>query len=125
MPCARIIMADVWNRIDVAATIDGRLHMRALAETPVALDHRIGCIEAVNDDGYADTARNHDFKAAAGKSRRRRRHQDCQCHANAHCPEPRSSKPNLIEGPHPRVKAPGQTAGKPNAQASAAVQLRA
>src|SRR5437764_32013 len=36
-----IIMPDLRNRIDSAATVNGRLHMGALAKTPIALDHRI------------------------------------------------------------------------------------
>ena len=41
----------------------------ALAETPLTLDHRIGCIDAVDDDGHAGAAGNYDIEAAAGKGR--------------------------------------------------------
>ena len=78
----------------IAAAVDGRLHLPVLAKTPFAFDHRIGCIDAVNDDGHVDAAGNDDVKTAAGESRRRHRHQDCQCHANAHCLE----SPDFLEG---------------------------
>ena len=62
-------MSDIRHRIDIAAAIDRGLHMHALAETPIALDHRIGCIDAIDDDGNAGPAGHHDRKAAAGQSR--------------------------------------------------------
>ena len=78
-------MTDVRLGIDVAAAIDRRLHMHALAEAPVAFDHRIGCIDAVDDDGHAGAAGNHDDgTAAAGQSRQRRSDQNGQCQADAH-----------------------------------------
>ena len=77
-------MTDIRNRIDVAAAVNGRLDLVALAQPPLALDHRIGCVDAVNDDGYADAARNHDIEATAGKGGRIRRDEKCQCHADAH-----------------------------------------
>src|SRR4051794_32931531 len=41
MARTRIIMSDLRNRIDSAATINGRLHLGAFAEPPIALDRRI------------------------------------------------------------------------------------
>ena len=73
-------MTDIGHGIDVAAAIDRWLHLHALAEAPFAFDHGIGCIDAVNDDGHAGAAGNHDLEtAAAGKSRGRRSDQKCQC----------------------------------------------
>src|SRR5437016_13414936 len=42
MARARIIVPDTRKRIDIAAAINGRLHVGAALETPIALDHRIG-----------------------------------------------------------------------------------
>src|ERR1700682_468771 len=95
MARARVIVTDMRNLIDIAATIDGRLHLPVFAKAPFAFDHRIGCIDAVNDDGHAGAAGNDDVKTAAGESSRRHRHQDCQCHANAHCLESRPLWPQL------------------------------
>ena len=58
-------MTDMRLGIDVAAAIDGRLDMDALAKTPVAFDHRVGCIDAVDDDGHAGAAGNHDVGTVA------------------------------------------------------------
>ena len=52
------------NNAQPAARIDGvtakhrRLDMGALAQAPIAFDHRIGGINAVDDDGYAGPTRN-------------------------------------------------------------------
>ena len=46
-------MADLGLGIDMAAAIDRRLDMDALGQTPIALDHRIGGVDTINDDGYA------------------------------------------------------------------------
>src|SRR5262245_40298762 len=113
-----IVAADIGSGVDVAATIDGGLHLLALAETPLSLDHRIGCIDAVDHDGHAGPAWNNDVETAraAGKGRRCHRDQNCQCYA---CPHRLESRfllgRNLNEGLGARVKAAGQTAGKPNA----------
>jgi hypothetical protein len=87
---ARIVMTDVRRGIDVAAAIDRGLHMHALAEAPVAFDDGIGCIDAVNDDGYAGAARNHDDGSAVGQGRPRRSDQNCQCQPSTHHLESRS-----------------------------------
>ena len=58
-------MTDAGLEIDVAAAINRRLHMDALAETEVAFDHGIGRIDAVDDDGHAGAAGNHDIEALA------------------------------------------------------------
>jgi hypothetical protein len=42
-------MTDMRRGIDIAAAIDRRRHMHALAEAPVAFDHRIGRVDAVKD----------------------------------------------------------------------------
>src|SRR5665213_3067293 len=72
MTGARIIMADLRLGIERAAAINGRLHVDAAAETPVAFDHRIGDVDAVDDDGHAGAARNHEIESLAGDSRQRR-----------------------------------------------------
>ena len=72
-------MSDVWRGIEVAAAIDPGLNLLALAKTPLALNDRVGCVDAVNDDGHARPTRNHDIEAAAGKSGQRRSNQDCEC----------------------------------------------
>src|ERR1700761_8884199 len=69
---ARIIVADIGLDVDVAAAIDRRLAVIAAAEAELALDYRIGCIDAVDDDGHAGTAGNHNVKTLAGQARRRR-----------------------------------------------------
>ena len=69
MTGARIVVSDIGKRIDKTAAIDGRGDMTALGKSPIALDHRIGCVDAVNDDGHAGAAGNDDVEAAAGKSR--------------------------------------------------------
>src|SRR5258708_37665374 len=62
----RIEMTDMQIGIDRAATINGGLPMHALAETPVAFDHGIGCVDAVNDDGHTGPAGNDDDRTAVG-----------------------------------------------------------
>src|SRR5829696_3824812 len=121
---ARIITADVRNGIDIAAAIDGRLDLVALAETPLTLDHCIGSVDTINDDGYAGTAGNHNVEATAGKGCRIRRDEKCQCDAKAHRLGSRFPSPNLIQRVIAGVKAAGQTADKANAQAWIAAQLR-
>ena len=96
----RIVMTNMRHRIDIAATVDGRLDMGALAQPPIALDHRIGCVDAVNDDGYAGTAWNHDLEAAAGKGGRCRRDEKCQCDADAHRLGSRFPGPSLVPTRH-------------------------
>src|SRR5207302_1526166 len=81
---ARVVMSDVWRGIEVAAAIDPGLNLPALAKTPLALYDRVGCVDAVNDDGHARPTRNHDIEAAAGKSGQRRFDQNRECYANAH-----------------------------------------
>src|SRR5665213_3813685 len=86
----RIIMTDRRLRIDRASAIDGRLHVNAAAETPVAFDDGIGCIDAVDDDGYAGAAWNHEVETFAGNSRQRRSDQNrqCKCLSLIHISEP-------------------------------------
>src|ERR1700742_3185637 len=67
-----IIMTDVRHGIEPAAAIDRRLYMPALAETPVAYDHVIGSILAINDDGDTRAARNHNIETI-GRERPQRR----------------------------------------------------
>ena len=75
--------------------------MVAPFKAPIAFDHRIGCVDAIDDDGHARLARDHDRKAAAGQSRRRHRRQKCQCYACAHslCPAFVLPQPNRRRGP--------------------------
>ena len=42
--------------------------MYALAKAPIAFDHRIGCIDAVDDDGHARPARNDDIEASPAQA---------------------------------------------------------
>src|SRR4249919_1800344 len=80
----RIVVTD--RRLeDRPATVDGGLHMDTLAEAPVALDNRVGCVDAINDDGHPRAARNHDVRAiAAGKGGPGRPDQNRQCKCCAH-----------------------------------------
>ena len=77
--------------------------MHALAETPVALDDGIGCVDAVNDDGHAGAAGNHDdgavlpAKAVDGRS-----DQYCQCHCRAHDCGFQILSGNLVERGEPK-----------------------
>ena len=48
MAGAGIIVADIRHRIDIAAAVDGGLHMRPPQQTPIAFDHRIGCVDAID-----------------------------------------------------------------------------
>src|ERR1700687_1200226 len=114
MTGARIVMTDVGHEIDVAAAIDRGLHLLALAETPFAFDHGVGCVDAVNDDGHAGAAGHYDIETAAGKGRGRRSDHNCQCHPGAHGVVLPDSRDNLTERASLRVKAADQTAGKPN-----------
>src|SRR6266404_2352459 len=123
--CARIVMTDVGSEIDVAAAINRGLHLLTPAETPFAFDHGIGCVDAVNDDGHAGAARNHDVEAAAGKGRPRRCDQNRQCQASAHGFVLPASRGNLTERASLKVKAADQSAGKPNASAFTLAQLQA
>src|ERR1700692_2221207 len=86
---ARIVMTDVRPDINVAAAIDRGLDMDALGETPVAFDHRVGCVDAIDDDGHARPAWNHDIEAVASRSRPRRSDQNGQRQPSAHCLESR------------------------------------
>jgi hypothetical protein len=65
----RIIVADARNGIDIAAAVDGRPDLVALAETPLTLAYRLGCIHSVDDNGHAWATWNDDIEAAAGKGR--------------------------------------------------------
>jgi hypothetical protein len=71
-------MTDIRLALDIAATINDRLFMIAPAQSPLAFDHGIGRIDAVDDDGHAGTPGNHDIKALAGTSGERRSDQDGQ-----------------------------------------------
>jgi hypothetical protein len=77
-------MTDIGHGIDIAAAIDLGLHLHALAETPIAFDDGVGCIDAVNDHGHPDAAGNHDIETTGGKSRGRRSDQKSQCDCSAH-----------------------------------------
>src|ERR1700722_17965442 len=68
----RIIMTDVRHGIEPAAAIHRRLYMPSLAETPVAYDHVIGRILAINDAWDASAARTHNIETI-GRERRQRR----------------------------------------------------
>src|SRR5258707_12811202 len=114
---ARILMTDLGTKIDVAAAINRGLHLLTPAETPFAFDHGIACVDAVNDDGHAGAARDHDVEAAAGKGRPRRADQNRQCQATAHGFVLPVSPGNLTERASLKVKAADQSAGKPNAWA--------
>src|SRR5258705_10625256 len=81
---ARIVMTDLGAEIDVAAAVDRGLHLLTPAETPFAFDHRIGGVDAVNDDGHVGAARNHDVEAAASEGRWRRSDQNREGQASAH-----------------------------------------
>src|SRR5882762_9499642 len=52
----RVVMSDIGLRIDGAAAIDGGLHMHTLSETPVAFEHSVGYVNAVDDDGHTGPA---------------------------------------------------------------------
>src|SRR5665213_450223 len=119
-----VIMADMRTGIDIAATIDGGLHMLALGETPIAFDDGIGGIDAVDDDGNAGTPGDHDIETVAGPCRRRGPDQKCQCEAYAHHSVFRFWS-NLADCAGPSVKAAVLTIDKPNAWALAAAQIRA
>src|SRR3954465_2261104 len=86
MAGARIIMSDPRFGVDIAAAIDRRLHLLPLAETPLAFDHGIGRIDAVNDDGHAGVAGHNNVETAcpAGKCRGRSSDQKCQCDPATH-----------------------------------------
>lgn len=43
-------MPDVRQRFDPATAIDGRLNVDVLCQTPVALDHGIGRVDAIDDN---------------------------------------------------------------------------
>src|SRR5450756_1014984 len=53
MARTRVIVTDGRHGIDVAAAIDRGHHMHALGKAPIALDDRIRCVDAVDDDGDA------------------------------------------------------------------------
>src|ERR1700761_2346650 len=79
MTLARIIVADRRHRLDRTATIDRRLDVDALVETPVAFDDRVGSIDAVDDDRDAGAAGNRNHRPVAfGAGGTRRSNHDCQ-----------------------------------------------
>src|SRR6185437_12583083 len=75
---ARIIMADIGLGLDDAAAIDGGLGVIALAEAKPALDHGIGRVDAVDDDGHPGAAGNDDVKTLAGAGRQHRSDQQAE-----------------------------------------------
>src|ERR1700751_1408103 len=89
LTCAWIVVTDVRHDIDVAPARDRGLDMDALGETPAALDHRVGCIDAIDNNGHARPAWNHDIEAVASRSRPRRSDQNGQRQPSAHCLESR------------------------------------
>src|SRR5476649_2612022 len=85
MTGTRIIMSDARLEIDEAAAKDRGLHMLSLVETPIAFDDGIGCIDAVDNDGHAGAAWNHDDGTiAAGEGRQRRSGQNDDCKSGTH-----------------------------------------
>src|SRR6267378_1926869 len=85
VPAARIIMADIRQGIDVAPAIESRRYMRVLAEAPIALDDRIGGVDAVDDDGNPGAAGNDQNWRGVGPSRSGRSDQNGQCQPSTHC----------------------------------------
>ena len=106
----RIVMSDIGLRIDGAAAINGGLHMHTLSETPVAFEHSVGYVNAVDDDGHTGPAWNDLHGTAVGQGRPRRSDQNGQCEACAHglgsgC------GPTLIQRATPKVKGPRLNCG--------------
>src|ERR1700704_3000877 len=81
---ARIVMGYMRRGTDGAAAIDRGLHMHTLSETPVAFEHSVGYVNAIDDDGYTGPAWNDLHGTAVGQGRPRRSDQNGQCEACAH-----------------------------------------
>src|SRR3974390_102473 len=84
MAKTRIVVADIGGDIDVAATIDRRQVVHALAKAELALHHAIGRIAAVDDDGDAGPGGNDDVEALRGERQGRRCDQNGESREHAH-----------------------------------------
>jgi hypothetical protein len=69
MSSAWIVMADPRFSLDEPAAVNRRLHMNAFGQTPVAFDHRVGGVDAVDDDRHASAAWNDERNAVIGRRR--------------------------------------------------------
>ena len=78
-------MTDVRDGIVSVAAKDGGGRVPALAEAPIALDDRIRCVDAVNDDGNSGTTGNDQDGPALGHRRGGGSDQNGQYQASTHC----------------------------------------
>src|SRR4029077_18422500 len=91
----RIVVADMRLEIDDAAAVNGRLHMDILGKAPVAFDHRIRGVDAVDHDRHTRTARYHNNGPGVGsQSRFRCSEQNGQHKCSAHDLKSKSSQYN-------------------------------
>jgi hypothetical protein len=108
---ARKIMTDMGFGIDETTAIHRGLDMDALGKAPVPLDDGIGGINAVDDDGHAGPAWNHnDGAAAPGAGSPRRPHQNGQCKTSAHYSKIQKLATSYSKGASQRVKGIGKPA---------------
>src|SRR6516225_4172610 len=83
-PHARIVMADIGFKVDIAAAEHGRLILHALAEPETAFHDSIGNIDAIEQDRHARTAWNHQIESLARERGLRHGHRESQYQLQPH-----------------------------------------